>query len=73
VTTGALPVSLISLSDDDPEDREGYEASGDDGRLKFSMGNQYAVMKALWLRNWKSYCQRANGSPPATSGDFDAK
>jgi hypothetical protein len=73
VTSGALPVGLISLSDDDPEDKEGYEASGDDGRLKFSMGNQYAVIKALWLRNLKPYCQRANGSPRGTSEDFDAK
>jgi hypothetical protein len=73
VTTGALPVGLISLSDNDPEDKGGYEASGDDGRLKLSKGNQNAVIKALWLQNWKPYCQGANGSPPATSGDFDAK
>jgi hypothetical protein len=47
VTSGALPVGLISLSDDNPKDKEGYKASGDDGRLKFSIGNQYAVIKAL--------------------------
>jgi hypothetical protein len=47
VTSGALPVGLISLSNDNPKDKEGYKASGDDGRLKFSIGNQYAVIKAL--------------------------
>jgi hypothetical protein len=73
MTTGALPVGLISLSDNDPEGKEGYEASGDDNRLKLSKGNQNAVIKTLWLRNLKPYCQRANGSRPATSGDFDAK
>jgi hypothetical protein len=39
MTTGALPVGLTSLSDVDPEDKEGYEARGDDGRLKLSKGN----------------------------------
>jgi hypothetical protein len=38
MTTGALPVGLISLSDKDPEGKEGYEASGDDNRLKLSKG-----------------------------------
>jgi hypothetical protein len=47
MTTGALPVGLISLSDSYPEDREGYEASGDDNRLKLSKGNQNAVIKTL--------------------------
>jgi hypothetical protein len=73
MTTGALSVGLISLSDNDPEDKEGYEASGDDNRLKLSKGNQNAGIKTLWLRNWKPYCQRANEGRPATSGDFDAK
>jgi hypothetical protein len=49
MTTGALPVGLISL-DNDPEDKEVYEASGDDDRLKVSKGNQNAVIKTLWLR-----------------------
>lgn len=39
MTTGALSVGLISLSDNDSEDKEGYEASGDDNRLKLSKGN----------------------------------
>jgi hypothetical protein len=51
MTTGALPVGLISLSDNDPEDKEGYEASGDDNVLKLSKGNQNAVIKTLLLRN----------------------
>jgi hypothetical protein len=51
MTTGALPVGLIGLSDNDPEGKEGYEASGDDNRLKLSKGNQNAVIKTLWLRN----------------------
>jgi hypothetical protein len=55
--TGALPVGLISLSDDDPEDKEGYEARGDDSRSKLSNGNQNAVIKTLWLRNWE-FCAR---------------
>jgi hypothetical protein len=50
MTIGALPVGLISLSDDDPEDKEGYEGTGDNGRLKLSKGNQNAVIKTLWLR-----------------------
>jgi hypothetical protein len=49
MTTGALPVGLISLSDNDPEGKEGYEASGDDNRLKLSKGNQNAAIKTLWL------------------------
>jgi hypothetical protein len=47
MTVGVLPVDLISLSDDDPEDKEGYEASGDDGRLKLSKGNRNAVIKRI--------------------------
>jgi hypothetical protein len=50
MTTGALPVGLISLSDDDPEDKEGYEARGDDSRSKLSNGNQNVVIKTLWLK-----------------------
>jgi hypothetical protein len=50
MTTGALPVGLISLSDDDPEDKEGNEARGDGSRSKLSNGNQNVVIKTLWLK-----------------------
>jgi hypothetical protein len=50
MTTEALPVGLISLSDDDPEDKEGNEARGDDSRSKLSNGNQNVVIKTLWLK-----------------------
>jgi hypothetical protein len=49
MTSRALPVGLISLSNNNPKDKEGYKASSDNSRLKFSIGNQYAVIKALWL------------------------
>jgi hypothetical protein len=61
------------MSDNDPEGKEGYEASGDDNRLKLSKGNQNAVIRDTLVAKLKLYCQRANGRRPATSGDFNAK
>jgi hypothetical protein len=67
MAVGALPVGPINLSDDDPEDKD---------RSKLSEGIQNNMLNCIAECSdpihWCD-CQRANGSPPAASGNLHGK
>jgi hypothetical protein len=67
MTAGALPVGAIAGLTMIPKTRKAMKQVA---TMTLREGNRNAVIKILWLRNWKTYCQRAKGGPTATSVDL---